>query len=63
MRNTVTRSMGAIAMTRIHMEFRDYPPESKIKILALRCDNATWETYVDSSEQVPPRPNFSRRKR
>ena len=43
-RNIVTRSMGAIAMTRIHMEFHDY---QESKILELRCDKATRATYVD----------------
>lgn len=46
-RDIVNRSMGAIAMTRIHTEVLEYPPESKIKILALRCDKATRQTYVD----------------
>ena len=46
-RDIVDRSMGAIAMTRIHPEFLEFPPESKIKILALRCDKATRQTYVD----------------
>ena len=47
LRNIVTRSMGAVAMTRVHPEFLDYRGS---RVLALVCDPSTQPVYVDDGK-------------
>lgn len=44
LRNIVTRSMGTVAMTRVHPEFIDYRGSV---VLAVRCDPSTQPVYVN----------------
>ena len=47
LRNIVTRSMGTVAMTRVHPEFIDYRGSV---ILAVRCDPSAQPVYVNDGK-------------
>ena len=47
LRNIVTRSMGTVAMTRVHPEFLDYRGS---RVLALVCDPSTQPVYVNDGK-------------
>lgn len=46
-RNIVTRSMGTVAMTRVHPEFLEY---RESVVLAVRCDPSTQPVYVNDGK-------------
>ena len=47
LRNIVTRSMGTVAMTRVHPEFIEY---RESVVLAVRCDPSAQPVYVDDGK-------------